>query len=216
MKKKDAESVLSFGAYIRICEQIFRGAVSSCQLLKMKKFALVVCLCFCMSVPIGAAACGPPDGSSDTYTLNHAELDLTVGAQERLELSGNGIIILQGVSWTSQDIRICREDGTEILLSQSVDLYIDADPSYDRNEIEIYYLDEEGRLGRMSCTAEGTEIKMTANLLGTYIVCIPGVAFVMPMWGYVLILIGVLLIAAAAVSAAVVIRRRKKRASPRP
>lgn len=46
--------------------------------------------------------------------------------------------------------------------------------------------------------------------LGTFIVCIPGVAFVMPMWGDAVILAACVLVLAAAITAAVVLVRRKK------
>lgn len=46
--------------------------------------------------------------------------------------------------------------------------------------------------------------------LGTFIVCILGVAFVMPMWGYAVILAACILVLAAAITAAVVLVRRKK------
>lgn len=46
--------------------------------------------------------------------------------------------------------------------------------------------------------------------LGTFIVCIPGVAFVMPIWGDAVILPACVLVRAAAITAAVVLGRRKK------
>lgn len=53
-------------------------------------------LCAC----IGLAACAPSQSES-AYKLNYAELHLDVGESERLELSGSGIIILEGVEWHS-------------------------------------------------------------------------------------------------------------------
>ena len=45
---------------------------------------------------------------------------------------------------------------------------------------------------------------------GTFIICIPGVAFVMPMWGYAVILVACVLVVAAAVMVTVILVRRKK------
>ena len=46
---------------------------------------------------------------------------------------------------------------------------------------------------------------------GTIILCIPGVAFHMPMWGYALILVGAVVILAGVVVTIIVIAKRKKK-----
>ena len=56
-------------------------------------------------------------------------------------------------------------------------------------------------------------MKFDTDRTGTFIVCIPGVAFVMPMWGYAIILaVCVLVVAAAITVPIVVVKKRKKKA----
>lgn len=44
-----------------------------------------------------------------------------------------------------------------------------------------------------------------------FIVCVPGVAFVMPMWGYELILAGVVVLIAAAIVVTIALVKKKGR-----
>lgn len=70
--------------------------------MKMKKRVLlfsavcaVVCSVFCLT------ACGSSNQTENPYQLNFTQLNMKVGESERLELSGNGVIILEGVEWRS-------------------------------------------------------------------------------------------------------------------
>lgn len=54
-------------------------------------------------------------------------------------------------------------------------------------------------------------MKFDTDKTGTFIVCIPGVAFVMPMWGYAVIIVACILVVAAAITVTVVLVRRKKK-----
>ena len=103
------------------------------------------------------------------------------------------------------------ESGEEITPSGNVTLYLAADMTYDRNEIVVYHLSEDGELTKIDCSGYGRYVKLQTDKTGTFIVCIPGVAFVMPMWGWALIAVGVIVITSAAIILVVLTVKRKKR-----
>lgn len=105
------------------------------------------------------------------------------------------------------------EDGEVITLSGKVELLFRADDYFDRTKAGVYYMDENGELTRLSASGYGRYVATETDKTGTFIVCIPGVAFHMPMWGYALILAGaVVLIAAAIVVTIVLVKKKKKKA----
>lgn len=103
------------------------------------------------------------------------------------------------------------ESGEEVTPSGNVTLYLAADMTYDRNEIVVYHLSEDGELTKIDCSGYGRYVKLQTDKTGTFIVCIPGVAFVMPMWGWALIAVGVIVITSAAIILVVLTVKRKKR-----
>lgn len=103
------------------------------------------------------------------------------------------------------------ESGEEVTPSGNVTLYLAADMTFDRNEIVVYHLSEDGELTKIDCSGYGRYVKLQTNKTGTFIICIPGVAFVMPMWGWALIAVGGIVIIAAAVTLVVLTVKRKKR-----
>ena len=110
-----------------------------------------------------------------------------------------------GISYVSAD-------GTAATPSGNITLYLQADMTYDRNEVVVYHMAEDGTLTEISADGYGRYVKFDTDKTGTFIVCIPGVAFVMPMWGYAVILVACVLVVAAAVTVAVMLVRRKKKA----
>lgn len=105
------------------------------------------------------------------------------------------------------------EDGEVITLSGKVELLFRADDYFDRSKVEVYYMDEDGGITELSAKGYGRYVSTETDKTGTFIVCIPGVAFHMPMWGYALILAGaVVLIAAAIVVTIVLVKKKKKKA----
>ena len=102
------------------------------------------------------------------------------------------------------------EDGEVIPLSDKVKLLCRADDYFDRTKAEVYYMDENGGLTRLSASGYGRYVATETDKTGTFIVCIPGVAFHMPMWGYVLILAGAVVIVGGGGVAIFLIARRKK------
>ena len=103
------------------------------------------------------------------------------------------------------------ESGEEVTPSGNVTLYLAADMTFDRNEIVVYHLSEDGELTKIDCSGYGRYVKLQTDKTGTFIVCIPGVAFVMPMWGWAIIAVGVIVITSAAIILIVLTVKRKKR-----
>ena len=103
------------------------------------------------------------------------------------------------------------EDGEVITLSGKVELLFRADDYFDRTKAEVYYMDDNGELTKLSASGYGRYVVAETDKTGTFIVCIPGVAFHMPMWGYVLILGGAVVILAGVVVAVIVVAKHKKR-----
>ena len=109
-----------------------------------------------------------------------------------------------GISYVSAD-------GTAATPSGNITLYLQADMTYDRNEVVVYHMAEDGTLTEISADGYGRYVRFGTSETGTFIVCIPGVAFVMPMWGYAVILVACVLVVAAAVTVTVILVRRKKK-----
>ena len=103
-------------------------------------------------------------------------------------------------------------DGTQVTPGGNITLYLQANMTYDRNEVVVYYMAEDGTLTEIAADGYGRYVRFDTDKTGTFIVCIPGVAFVMPMWGYAVILVACVLVVAAAVLVAVILVRRKKKA----
>lgn len=110
-----------------------------------------------------------------------------------------------GISYVSAD-------GTAATPSGNITLYLQANMTYDRNEVVVYHMAEDGTLTELSADGYGRYVKFDSDKTGTFIVCIPGVAFVMPMWEYAVILVACVLVVAAAVTVTVILVRRKKKA----
>lgn len=102
------------------------------------------------------------------------------------------------------------KDGEAITLSGKVELLFRADDYFDRTKAEVYYMDENGGLTRLSASGYGRYVATETDKTGTFIVCIPGVAFRMPMWGYALILAGAVVMVAGAVVLSLLSRNRRR------
>lgn len=103
------------------------------------------------------------------------------------------------------------EDGEVITLNGKVELLFRADDYFDRTKAEIYYMDDNGSLTKLSASGYGRYVVTETDKTGTFIVCIPGVAFHMPMWGYALIMVGAVIILAGVVVTIIVVAKCKKR-----
>ena len=103
------------------------------------------------------------------------------------------------------------ESGEEVTPGGNVTLYLQANMTYDRNEVVVYHMAEDGTLTELSADGYGRYVKFDTDKTGTFIVCIPGVAFVMPMWGYALILVACVLVLAAGITLIIILVRKKKK-----
>lgn len=110
-------------------------------------------------------------------------------------------------------VELVSADGSSVTPSGKVTVGIKADYTYNRNSVEAYLLEENGELTKLNVSNGGSYVNVQTSKGGTIIVCVPGVAFHMPVWGYILILVGaVLVVAAAIVTVIVVVKRKKKQA----
>ena len=110
-------------------------------------------------------------------------------------------------------ISLVQPDGTAATPDGDITLYLQADMTYDRNEVVVYHMMEDGTLTEISADGYGRYVRFDTSETGTFIVCIPGVAFVMPMWGYAVILVACVLVVAAAVTVTAILVRRKRKGS---
>ena len=110
-------------------------------------------------------------------------------------------------------ISLVGTDGTQITPDGNITLYLQANMTYDRNEVVVYHMAEDGTLTELSADGYGRYVKFDTDKTGTFIVCIPGVAFVMPMWGYAVIIVACVLVVAAAITVSVVLVRKRKKAN---
>jgi len=106
-------------------------------------------------------------------------------------------------------------DGKAVTLTDSIILKIQPADTFDRTETKVYYMDGSGNLSEISCSPYGRYVSFEMDKTGTFILSYGGVAFHMPMWGYLLICIGAVLIIAAGVTAMVILVKKKKRQSAR-
>ena len=110
-------------------------------------------------------------------------------------------------------ISLVQSDGTAATPDGDITLYLQADMTYDRNEVVVYHMAEDGALTEISADGYGRYVRFDTSETGTFIVCIPGVAFVMPMWRYAVILVACVLVVAAAVTVTAILVRRKRKGS---
>lgn len=109
-------------------------------------------------------------------------------------------------------VNLINADGSEAVPSDDYTLYLKAKSTFNRNEIVVYHMADDGTLTELTSENGGSYVKITTDKTGTFIVCIPGVAFVMPMWGYAVILVVCVLVVAAAITVTVVLVRKRKKA----
>ena len=109
-------------------------------------------------------------------------------------------------------ISLVQSDGTAATPCGNITLYLQANMTYDRNEVVVYHMAEDETLTELYADGYGRYVKFDSDKTGTFIVCIPGVAFVMPMWGYAVILVVCVLVVAAAIIVTVVLVRKRKKA----
>jgi|AGTN01.2.fsa_nt_gi hypothetical protein len=108
-------------------------------------------------------------------------------------------------------VSLINPDGTAATLTDSITLYLKADAAYDRTEIVVYHMAEDGTLTKLDARGYGSFVRTTTDTAGTFIVCVPGVKFVMPVWGYAVILAACAAALAAAITTIILVKKRKKK-----
>lgn len=109
-------------------------------------------------------------------------------------------------------VSLINADGSEAVPLGEYMLYLKAKSTFNRNEIVVYHMADDGTLTELTSENGGSYVKITTDKTGTFIVCIPGVAFIMPIWGYAVILVVCVLVVAAAITVTVVLVRKRKKA----
>lgn len=109
-------------------------------------------------------------------------------------------------------IKLISSDGSEVKPAGNIALYLQADSTYDRTKAVVYLMDESGNLTKLNTSGYGRYVKVETDETGTFIVCIPGVAFVMPMWGYAVILVACIIVLASIVTVTIILVRKKRKA----
>lgn len=107
-------------------------------------------------------------------------------------------------------VELMQSDGSSVTPSDRIEIGLKADFTYNRNETEAYFLADDGSLTKLSVSNGGSYVIVSTDKLGTFIVCVPGVAFVMPVWGYNLIVAAVVAVIAAAVTATIILTKKRK------
>ncbi len=144
-----------------------------------------------------------PEGTSILPSRITAGSSVFATAAEKMASIADNFEVF-GISYVSADGTAATPDG-------NITLYLQADMTYDRNEVAVYHMAEDGTLTEISAEGYGRYVRFDTSETGTFIVCIPGVAFVMPMWGYAIILVACVLVVAAAITVTVVLVRKRKK-----
>ena len=101
-------------------------------------------------------------------------------------------------------------DAKELSLDNAVELYIEANPDFNRNEVVIYHIDGDN-MTKLDVRGYGRYVLTTTSLTGSFVVCVEGISFHMPMWGYILIAVGALVLILSIVVLIVVLVKRKRK-----
>ncbi len=72
------------------------------------------------------------------------------------------------------NITMMDSTGEEIILSDTIQCYIETNPNYDRNKVKVYHV-EEDKLEEVSSSGYGRYVKFESKKMGTYVVLIEGI-----------------------------------------
>ena len=108
------------------------------------------------------------------------------------------------------NISFISEDGTNINLTNNISISVKVKETFDRNKVKAYVLNAD-KLKEINVENGGSYVKLLTNETGIFIICVPGVAFHMPIWGYILICVVALVLIAGIVILTIYIYKKKKR-----
>ena len=114
------------------------------------------------------------------------------------------------INYSIFDISFYSNEGIKLdkVENELVDVY--ANLTIDRTKTKAYYIDSNNNLKEVDSKGAGRYVRLNISESGTYIVCEPGVPFVMPMWGYIIIICGSLVLVGS-ISAFIIIKLVKKK-----
>lgn len=114
------------------------------------------------------------------------------------------------INYSIFDISFYSNEGIKLdkVENELVDVY--ANLTIDRTKTKAYYIDSNNNLKEVDSKGAGRYVRLNISESGTYIVCEPGVPFVMPMWGYIIIICGSLVLVGA-ISTFIIIKVVKKK-----
>lgn len=107
------------------------------------------------------------------------------------------------------NVKFFSDAGLEINPSGPITMYMMVDMTYDRNQVEVYHMTDDGELTQIDCYGYGRYIGLETEKTGNFIVCIPGVRSVIPLWGYILIIVLSIVLVASLIFIVIVISRKK-------
>ena len=106
------------------------------------------------------------------------------------------------------ELNLFDESGNKINLNGEVTFSIRADDYFNRNEIKVArFVDD--KLENLDIENFGRYVKFNSDSDGIFIAYVEGVAFHMPIWGYILIGIACLTVVIGIIVAIIIIKRRK-------
>ena len=114
------------------------------------------------------------------------------------------------INYSIFDISFYSNEGIKLdkVENELVDVY--ANLTIDRTKTKAFYIDSNNNLKEVDSKGAGRYVRLNISESGIYIVCEPGVPFVMPMWGYIIIICGSLVLVGA-ISAFIIIKVVKKK-----
>lgn len=80
------------------------------------------------------------------------------------------------------NVSLTDENGSAVTPAENVKIYLKAKSTFDRNKIVVYAMSADGSLNEIPCDGYGKYVILETTHTGNFIVCVPGVAFHMPMW----------------------------------
>ncbi len=144
-------------------------------------------------------------GANDTY--EEGEMYFNGEETSHYGISEWGKYREENIATIFQDFNII-ENLTVLENVELVDVY--ANLTIDRTKTKAFYIDSNNNLKEVESSGAGRYVRLNVSDAGTYIVCEPGIPFIMPMWGYIIIICGSLVLVGA-ISTFIIVRIIKKK-----
>jgi len=93
----------------------------------------------------------------------------------------------KSVKYSTFEINFYDEEGNKLDNIDKTKVDVLAKQTIDRTKTKAYFIDSNNKLIEVESIGAGRYVRLDVENSGTYIVCQPGIPFVMPMWGYALI-----------------------------